>query len=174
MSLRLIPGLDVIRPANSIEAEYAYQYIFTKGNNPKSLVLTRQSLDYIETNLSYKNFQDGAYELIKGDDLTIFASGSEVNLAIEVSKKLKNKSVQIISTPILNQINTNTLENLKINEFVFTLELGRSIGWQDYIGKVTESFSIETFGESAPLEDLTEYFEFSSEKIAQKILQYIS
>ena len=174
MSLRLIPGLDVIRPANSIEAEYAYQYIFTKGNNPKSLVLTRQSLDYIETNLSYKNFQDGAYELIKGDDLTIFASGSEVNLAIEVSKKLKNKSVQIISTPILNQINTNTLENLKINEFVFTLELGRSIGWQDYIGKVTESFSIETFGESAPLEDLTEYFEFSSEKIAEKILQYIS
>ncbi len=110
MSLRLIPGLDVIRPANSIEAEYAYQYIFTKGNNPKSLVLTRQSLDYIETNLSYKNFQDGAYELIKGDDLTIFASGSEVNLAIEVSKKLKNKSVQIISTPILNQINANTLK----------------------------------------------------------------
>ena len=74
----------------------------------------------------------------------------------------------------MNQINTNTLENLKINEFVFTLELGRSIGWQDYIGKVTESFSIETFGASAPLEDLTEYFEFSSEKIAEKILQYIS
>ena len=174
MSLRLIPGVDVIRPANSIEAQYAYQYIFSQSNNPKSLVLTRQSLDYIETNLSYKNFQDGAYELIKGDDITIFASGSEVNLAIEVSKKLKNKSVQVISTPILNQINTNTLENLKINEFVFTLELGRSIGWQDYIGKVTESFSIETFGASAPLEDLTEYFEFSSEKIAEKILQYIS
>ena len=97
MSLRLIPGVDVIRPANSIEVQYAYQYIFTKSNNPKSLVLTRQSLDYVETNLSYKNFQEGAYELIKGDDITIFASGSEVSLAIEVSKKLKNKSVQILS-----------------------------------------------------------------------------
>ena len=174
MSLRLIPGVDVIRPANSIEVQYAYQYIFTKSNNPKSLVLTRQSLDYVETNLSYKNFQEGAYELIKGDDITIFASGSEVSLAIEVSKKLKNKSVQIISTPILNQVNTDTLTNLKINEFVFTLELGRSIGWQDYIGKVTESFSIETFGKSAPQEDLTNYFEFSAEKIAEKILQHIS
>ena len=74
----------------------------------------------------------------------------------------------------MNQINTNTLENLKINEFVFTLELGRSIGWQDYIGKVTESFSIETFRESAPLEDLANYFEFSAEQIAEKILQYTS
>ena len=171
MSLRLIPGVDVIRPANSIEAQYAYQYIFSQSNNPKSLVLTRQSLDYVETKLSYKNFQEGAYELINGDDITIFASGSEVNLAIEVSKKLKKKSVQVISTPILNQVNTDTLTNLKINEFVFTLELGRSIGWQDYIGKVTESFSIETFGKSAPLEDLTNYFEFSAEKIAEKILQ---
>ena len=174
MSLRLIPGLDVIRPANSLETQYAYQYIFTRNSNPKSLVLTRQSIDYVETNLSYKNFQDGAYELCEGDDITIFASGSEVNLAIEVSKKLKNKSVQIISTPILNKVNTDTLVNLKINDFVFTLELGRSIGWQDYIGKVTKSFSIETFGESAPLEDLTNYFDISAEKIAEKILKYLN
>ena len=74
----------------------------------------------------------------------------------------------------MNKVNTDTLVNLKINDFVFTLELGRSIGWQDYIGKVTKSFSIETFGESAPLEDLTNYFDISAEKIAEKILKYLN
>ena len=174
MSLRLIPGLDVIRPSNSLETQYSYQYIFTKSNNPKSIVLTRQSLDFVEINLSYENFQKGAYELSKGDDITIFASGSEVNLAIEVSKKLKNKSVQIISTPILNKVTPQIIENLNLNDFIFTLELGRSIGWQDYIGKVTKSFSIETFGESAPLEELTNHFDFSAEKIAEEILKYLN
>ena len=174
MSLRLIPGLDVIRPSNSLETQYSYQYIFTKSNNPKSIVLTRQSLDFVEINLSYENFQKGAYELSKGDDITIFASGSEVNLAIEVSKELKNKSVQIISTPILNKVTPQIIENLNLNEFIFTLELGRSIGWQDYVGKVTKSFSIETFGESAPLEELTYHFDFSAEKIAEEILKYLN
>lgn len=124
--------------------------------------------------MSYENFQKGAYELSKGDDITIFASGSEVNLAIEVSKELKNKSVQIISTPILNKVTPQIIENLNLNEFIFTLELGRSIGWQDYIGKVTKSFSIETFGESAPLEELTNHFDFSAEKIAEEILKYLN
>ena len=174
MSLRLIPGLDVIRPSNSLETQYSYQYIFTKSNNPKSIVLTRQSLDFVEINLSYENFQKGAYELSKGDDITIFASGSEVNLAIEVSKELKNKSVQIISTPILNKVTPQIIEKLNLNEFIFTLELGRSIGWQDYVGKVTKSFSIETFGESAPLEELTNHFDFSAEKIAEEILKYLN
>ena len=79
--------------------------------------------------------------------------------------------MQIISTPILNKVTPQIIENLNLNEFIFTLELGRSIGWQDYIGKVTKSFSIETFGESAPLEELTNHFDFSAEKIAEEILK---
>ena len=91
MSLRLIPGVDVIRPSNSKEIIYSYQYIFSKTNNPKALVLTRQNIDYLETNVSYEDFKNVYYELAHGTDATIFASGSEVNLAIEVSRLLKVK-----------------------------------------------------------------------------------
>ena len=82
MSLRLIPGVDVIRPSNSEEIVYSYQYIFSKTNNPKALVLTRQNIDYLETNASYEDFKKGYYELVHGTDATIFASGSEVNLSL--------------------------------------------------------------------------------------------
>ena len=66
MSLRLIPGVDVIRPSNSEEILYSYQYIFSKTNNPKALVLTRQNIDYLETNTSYEDFKKGYYELVHG------------------------------------------------------------------------------------------------------------
>ena len=127
MSLRLIPGLDVVRPSNSEEIIYSYQYIFSKTNNPKALVLTRQNIDYLETNASYEDFKKGYYELVPGTDATIFASGSEVNLAIEVSELLKDKSIQIISTPILNKLNPDLISSLGINNKVFTIELGLSL-----------------------------------------------
>ena len=108
----------MIRPSNSEEIVYSYQYIFSKTNNPKALVLTRQNIDYLETNTSYEDFKKGYYELAHGTDATIFASGSEVNLAMEVSKLLKGKSIQIISTPILNKLKPELIESLGINNKV--------------------------------------------------------
>ena len=173
MSLRLIPGVDVIRPSNSQEILYSYQYIFSKTNNPKALVLTRQNIDYLETNTSYEDFKKGYYELAHGTDATIFASGSEVNLAMEVSKLLKGKSIQIISTPILNKLKPELIDSLGINNKVFTIELGRSIGWQDYVGPVTKSFSIDSFGASAPIDQLEDNFNMEAKKISQQILDLL-
>ena len=132
MSLRLIPGLDVVRPSNSEEIIYSYQYIFSKTNNPKALVLTRQNIDYLETNASYEDFKKGYYELASGTDATIFASGSEVNLAMEVSELLK-----------------------------------------DYVGPVTKSFSIDSFGASAPIDQLENNFNMEAIKISQQILDLL-
>ena len=173
MSLRLIPGLDVVRPSNSEEIIHSYYYIFSNTNNPKALILTRQNLDFIDTSVSFSNFKKGFYELAPGTDATIFASGSEVNLAMEVSKLLKGKSIQIISTPILNKLKPELIDSLGINNKVFTIELGRSIGWQDYVGPVTKSFSIDSFGASAPIDQLEDNFNMEAKKISQQILDLL-
>jgi transketolase len=174
MSLRLIPGLDVIRPSNSIEIAHSYKYLFSNTNNPKALSLTRQNLEYLDYEVDYKDFLNGGYIISDGDDFTIFASGSEVNIALQLKEKFKNYSVRVVSVPILNKLTPDNSKKLNNNKFSFTIELAKSNGWSGYIGNVTESFSIQTFGKSAPMNDLSEVFEVNSDSIAEKIKSYFS
>ena len=174
MSLRLIPGLDVIRPSNSIETIYAYKYLFSNTKNPKALSLTRQNLKFLDYDINYSDFLNGGFIISKGNDLTIFASGSEVNLAWEIKEMMKDFSVQIVSVPILNKLTPEISESLNNNKLTFTIELGKATGWSDYIGNITESFSIQTFGKSAPEKDLAEFFKVNAEFIGKKIRKYLS
>ena len=174
MSLRLIPGLDVIRPSNSIEIAHSYKYLFSNTNNPKALSLTRQNLEYLDYEVDYRDFLNGGYIISDGDDFTIFASGSEVNIALQLKEKFKNYSVRVVSVPILNKLTPDKSKKLNNNKFSFTIELAKSNGWSDYIGNVTESFSIQTFGKSAPMKDLSEVFNLNADSIAEKIKSYLS
>ena len=173
MSLRLIPGLDVIRPSNSIEIIHSYRYLFSNTKNPKALSLTRQNLEYLDFSIDYEEFLNGGYVVAHGNDITIYASGSELNLAFSLRDKLNKYSVQIISVPILNMLTPEKAKSLNESKLTFTLELGKSIGWADYIGNVTESFSIESFGKSAPQNDLSDYFKVNVESIEEKIRTYL-
>ncbi len=173
MSLRLIPDLDVIRPSNSIEVLHSYRYLFSNTKNPKVLSLSRQNLEYLDFSVEYEEFLNGGYVISDGDEITIFASGSELNLAFALKKNLSEYSVRIVSVPILNKLNPEKTTHLKNSKLTFTLELGRSIGWADYIGHITESFSVETFGKSAPKDDLGKFFNFDLESIEQKIRHYL-
>tara|TARA_B100000575_G_scaffold4294_1_gene3239 strand:+ start:2224 stop:4137 length:1914 start_codon:yes stop_codon:yes gene_type:complete len=173
MSLRLIPDLDVIRPSNSIEVLHSYRYLFSNTKNPKVLSLSRQNLEYLDFSVEYEEFLNGGYVVSDGDEITIFASGSELNLAFALKKNLSEYSVRIVSVPILNKLNPEKTTHLKNSKLTFTLELGRSIGWADYIGHITESFSVETFGKSAPKDDLGKFFNFNLESIEQKIRHYL-
>ena len=92
---------------------------------------------------------------------------------MEVSELIKDKSIQIISTPILNKLNSDLIGSLGINNKFFTIELGRSIGWQDYVGPVTKSFSIDSFGASAPIDQLENNFNMEAIKISQQILDLL-
>tara|TARA_X000000368_G_scaffold198847_1_gene156986 strand:- start:4563 stop:6476 length:1914 start_codon:yes stop_codon:yes gene_type:complete len=174
MSLRLIPGLDVIRPSNSIEIAHSYKYLFSNTNNPKVLSLTRQNLEYLDYEVDYRDFLNGGYIISDGDDFTIFASGSEVNIALQLKEKFKDYSVRVVSVPILNKLTPDKSKKLNNNKFSFTIELAKSNGWSDYIGNVTESFSIQTFGKSAPMKDLSEVFNVNADSIAEKIKSYLS
>ena len=177
MALRLIPNLDVIRPSNSIEIEHAYRYAFTKSGNPKAIVLTRQNLEYLEFENSYQNFINGASIVSDGTEATIFASGSELELAFAVKEALKENSIRIVSTPILNKlenISSENLNGLKVSDLNFTIELGRSVGWTTYLGPITRSFSIEEFGTSAPIKSLQEEFKFTVDNISSEIKKFLN
>ena len=174
MSLRLIPNLDVIRPANNKELIHSYRYALEKRDNPKVIVLSRQNMKFFDHDVSYKDFQKGAYEFMPGSDITLIATGSELELAFEISTKLKDLSVQIISAPILNRLNEERLESLSLNQNIFTIELGRTIGWDTYIQNIKKSFSIDSFGESAPIDQLAEKFNFSAEKISTEIRSFLN
>ena len=173
MSLRLIPNLDVIRPSNSVEIIYSYRYLFSNTKNPKVLSLTRQNLENLDFSVEYEEFLNGGYIVSDGDEITIFASGSELNLAFALKKNLSEYSVRIVSVPILNKLNPEKAASLKNSKLTFTLELGKSIGWADYIGDITDSFSVETFGKSAPEDDLSKFFKLNVESIEQRIRNYL-
>ena len=104
MSLRLIPGLDVIRPSNSIEILHSYRYLFSNTQNPKALSLTRQNLEYLDFSIDYDEFLNGGYVVSDGKDITIFASGSELNVASDLKDRLNKYSVKIVSVPVLNKL----------------------------------------------------------------------
>ncbi|MDG1740540.1 MAG: transketolase, partial [Candidatus Actinomarina sp.] len=177
MALRLIPNLDVIRPSNSIEVEHAYRYAFTKSGNPKAIVLTRQNLDYLTFENDYGDFTNGASVVADGTEITIFASGSVLELAFNVREYLKVTSVRIVSTPILNKLEKaepKAIENLKVSNLNFTIELGRSIGWETYLGDITKAFSIDQFGISAPIKNLEEKFNFTAEYIGDEIKKFLN
>ncbi|MFL2695987.1 MAG: transketolase-like TK C-terminal-containing protein [Candidatus Actinomarina sp.] len=174
MALRLIPGLDVIRPANNNEILHAYRSAFENKNKPSAIVLSRQDMKYLEKNIKYDEFIRGAYEYSPGKDITIFASGSELEIAVEVSNLLDDLSIQVISVPMLNKLNNETLNSLNPNSEIFTIELGRSVGWDSYIKNIKKSFSIDSFGKSAPIVDLKNEFDFAAENIAKEIKNLIN
>ena len=176
MALRLIPNLDVIRPSNSAEVEYAYKYAFSKSGNPKAIVLTRQNLEFLDIENKYEDFEKGAYIISDGSEITIFASGSELELAFAIKEYLNETSVRIVSTPILNKlenVSSRMIDELKVSNLNFTIELGRSIGWKNYLGSVTKSFSIDEFGISAPVKDLKEKYKFTSQNIGDEIKKFL-
>ena len=76
--------------------------------------------------------------------------------------------------PILDKLDNETLNLLNPNPEIFTIELGRSVGWDSYIKNIKKSFSINSFGKSAPIEDLINEFDFAAEKIANEIKNLIN
>ena len=130
-------------------------------------------MKFLDYDINYSDFLNGGFIISKGNDLTIFASGSEVNLAWEIKEMIKDFSVQIVSVPILNKLTPEISESLNNNKLTFTIELGKATGWSDYIGNITESFSIQTFGKSAPEKNLAEFFQINAEFIGKKIRNHL-
>ena len=176
--LRSIPNLNVFRPADRIETIECWEHALKTANTPSVLSLTRQNLDPIRKKYSSNNKCSlGAYEVLRTNKkikLTILASGSEVNLAIEASHKLAKDKIysKVISVPCMELFDkqSKTYRNKILNETKnkISIEAGSSDCWKKYVGENGKNFGINEFGKSAPYKEIYKYFGLTKENIIRK------
>ncbi len=176
MSLRLIPNLNVYRPADYYETIYCYKKVLETTGTPSSLVLSRQSLPTLEIE-NYNDIEKGAYILKKENegseiDLILIATGSEVGICLDASKKLEKDKInsRVVSMPCweLFEKQSDEYKNKVLPKNVInriSVEAGTTIGWSQYVGNNGVSIGIDHFGESAPGEVIMEKKGFSVENI---------
>ena len=176
--LRAIPNLNVFRPADTIETYECWQIALENLNTPSVLALTRQNLEPIRKEFTKDNKSSfGAYEIFRSNKdikLTIFASGSEVNLALEVSHKLAIEKIysKVISVPCqeLFEQQSSEYKNKTLNEadFTITIEAGSKESWHKFVQKKGLNFGIDEFGKSAPFKEIYKYFGLTANNISKK------
>lgn len=180
-ALRAIPFLQVIRPADNWEVKMAW-IAALRYRGPTALILSRQALpELAQTKVPYdQGVGKGAYILKKESsappNFTLFATGSEVSLAIDTAMALEKlgKAVRVVSMPCWEIFEAQSDE---YKESIVGGELGQrvcieaatSFGWQKWIGMDGIAISVETFGESAPLSDLASEFGFTVDSILDRL-----
>ena len=172
--LRAIPNLNVFRPADINETLECWQIALKSKNTPSAIALSRQKLPYINPSHSKENKSElGAYIVnttSQNNEVTLIASGSEVELALQAQKELKEINVEskVVSMPCqeLFDQQSSDYKNEIINREVptITIEASSVCSWEKYS---KNNMSIETFGESAPFKEVYKHFNLTSAKIVE-------
>tara|TARA_B100000700_G_scaffold315011_1_gene402431 strand:- start:515 stop:2500 length:1986 start_codon:yes stop_codon:yes gene_type:complete len=180
--LRAIPNLNVFRPADTIETLECWEIALKSSTNPSVIALSRQKIPFVTEVLSKENMSNrGAYELKKNpnSEITLIASGSEVQIAIEAFEKLKkiNINSKVVSMPCQELFDKQSKEYkekvIKKNSKKISIEASCVFGWEKYVGNEGASLGMKSFGKSAPSKKLYEDFSLTSDnvvKIAKKML----
>jgi transketolase len=176
MSLRLIPGLSVFRPADAVETAEAWELALQAKDRPSALILTRQNLPALRTDTELKSAR-GAYRLKAAENtrkVVLLATGSEVELALQVATSLEGQGIgaDVVSMPCWDLFDAQPQayrdEILAPGTLKVSIEAGVTLGWQKYVGDGL-TIGLDRFGASAPAEVLFEHFGFSVEKIVPQI-----
>ncbi len=181
-SLRLIPNLDVVRPADTLECAAAWAHAVTRHDGPTAFALSRQNLPVLERPAGFdpKQVLEGAYVLSDATtpEFTLIATGSEVHVAVEVQKLLakSGRQVRVVSAPCWDAFERQPASKRDAvvgpTTKIVTLEAGRTSGWGGVVGRNGLAIGIDRFGASAPYEKLTEAFGLTAEKVAAQILEH--
>jgi transketolase len=181
--LRSIPNLNVFRPADRMETIECWEIALKDSGTPSVLSLTRQNLDPFRKKYSNTNkCSFGAYEVLRTNkkiSLTILASGSEVNLAIETSHKLAKEKIytKVISVPCQDLFDSQSKSYkqkiLGETKFKVSIEAASTDCWKKYVGTEGLAFGIDTFGKSAPYKEIYKYFGLTAESISKKTKKLI-
>ena len=172
-SLRAIPGLVLLRPADANEVTEAYRYIVQLRHQPAVLVLSRQPLPTLDRNkyASAAGVARGAYILAdppgNNPELILIASGSEVSLAVQAHEKLIAEGIRsrVVSMPSWDIFEHQTQEYRdavlpsQVKARV-AIEQASTFGWERYVGQAGCVIGMKTFGASAPLKELQRKFGF--------------
>jgi transketolase len=180
-SLRLIPNLLVLRPADAVESRAAMEIALTQDKRPSALLFTRQSLPVLDPQ-QYpqvaKGVGQGAYILHEAPggapEIIIIATGSEVHLALEAAKLMPEKKIRVVSAPCLELFDEQTQEykesvlpqNVKKRAAV---EAGCTAPWFKYVGPCGIVLGLDHFGDSAPAAVLAEKYGFTAANLAALI-----
>lgn len=177
-SLRGMPNLSVIRPADGNEVAAAWELAMKSTDHPTILVLTRQNLPVLPNSkeLARENVQKGAYVISPQDgekpEGILIATGSEVALALEAQKELKaqGKDVSVVSMPsfdLFEKQPASYKESVLPNDVRkrVSIEMGATFGWERYVGLDGASVGIDKFGASAPGETIIEHYGFTTANV---------
>jgi transketolase len=179
-SLRAIPGLVVIRPADANEVVEAWKIAIERTKGPTLMALTRQGVSILNRNkyAPAAGLQKGAYilaDLGENPEIILMATGSEVALIVETGKRLyaDGVSVRLVSFPSWELFENQTQEyrdsvlpaGIKAR---LAVEAGVSLGWRKWVGDYGDIHSVDKFGESAPSKVLFQVYGFTVENILEK------
>jgi transketolase len=183
-SLRAIPGLDVIRPADANETSEAWRVAMDRHHQPVALVLTRQNVPVIDRSkyASAEGARKGGYVLadVPGDDggddpdVILIATGSEVSLALEAHEKLVADGVgsRVVSLPsweVFDRQDDSYRDEVLPPAVTarVSIEEASTIGWDRFVGEKGRTIGMHTFGTSAPLADAMSKFGFTPDKVVE-------
>ncbi|MDB5819759.1 MAG: transketolase [Rhizobacter sp.] len=181
LSLRAIPGLTVIRPADANETTVAWKVALTMQNRPVLLVLTRQDLPTLDRakHPAADGLAQGAYVIGDAEDgapeLILIASGSEVGLIVSAAETLGQDGVKVrcVSMPSwdLFEQQTQAYRDSVLPPGVtkrLAVEAGTTLGWERYVGQAGDVIGIDHFGASAPAKVLLKEFGFSADNVVAR------
>lgn len=177
VSLRSMPNLEVLRPADVNEMIGIYKYVFSKKEGPSAIILSRNSTKTKE-NTSINEVKKGAYIVSKEEkelDAIIVSSGEELDLALDVSKELSEKGygIRVVSMPSISlfqkQKSSYQKEIIPTNTKVFVIEASSSYSWYFLVNSKDYLFTVDEYGKSGTKEDLMKEYGFTSDKISSRI-----
>ncbi|NWL88187.1 transketolase [Paenibacillus sp. 79R4] len=185
-SLRIIPGLTVIRPADGNETSAAWAYALENKENPVALVLTRQNLPILEKSaeLAREGIQRGGYVVSDAKDgkpvAQIIATGSEVQLAVKAQAALAEEGihVRVISLPswdLFDKQDKAYKDSVILPEVKarVAVEMAHPFGWERYVGEQGSIIGIDTFGASAPGDKVMAEYGYTVENVVKHVKEQL-
>jgi transketolase len=180
-SLRAIPGLVVLRPADANETAVAWRTALERTDGPTALVLSRQGVPVLEatSSLAGRGVPRGAYRLVGTDrlpEVVLIASGSEVQLAVAALGELAVRGVaaSVVSMPSWELFESQTMDYREqiIPSGVprLAIEAGVALGWRRWVGEGGDVMAIDRFGASAPGKVVAERLGFTVEHVVRRAL----
>lgn len=176
-SLRAMPGLWVVRPADAGETVEAWELALNRHHGPTALLFTRQNVPVLDRTGREGQVARGGYVLADGDDLVIIASGSEVALALETARLL-DLSARVVSLPcweaFFAQEESYRRQVLGNGIPRVSVEAGATFGWERLVGDDGLMIGLDRFGASAPAAAIADGFGFTPEKVAGRVRDWLA
>jgi transketolase len=188
-SLRAIPGLIVLRPADANEVAEAWRVIMEFRHEPVALILTRQALPILDRSkyASAEGVRCGAYILADSPggkpDVLLLATGSEVSLCIDAYEQLGTQGIKarVVSMPSWEMFERYCRDHPDYREHVLpeavtarvSVEQASTLGWARYVGPAGRTIGMETFGASAPLKELQKKFGFTPDSVVTAVREQL-